>query len=287
MTPAEQYRTLIGRLQVLAEAVLTPQQIMAMTPRDRVAKIVAMTDQEKDDLYKSMTDQEINELLASWPKTPAPAPTTAPPADITPVTPVIPPAATPQAMAQFKNRCEGLLDTLAAHANIWDQQIISRTGVRVVDDPKADMYAMSRYREITIDYGQWHDAPDDVLLWNLGHEVGHIVMNHRGATSPANAGPYAAQQREAAADKYATQLCLSMGLTKAPAFKWANDKKGEFYHQATLMVQNNPEYADDYKLGTHPTLQQRYDAAKAQGFDLSKNNTDQLDRFLAHMSGTA
>jgi hypothetical protein len=287
MTPAEQYRTLIDRLQVLAEAVLTSQQIMAMTPQDRVAKIVAMTPQERDDLYKSMTDQEIDELLASWPKTPAPAPTTAPPADITPVTPVIPLAATPQAMAQFKNRCEGLLDTLAAHANIWDQQIISRTGVRVVDDPKADMYAMSRYREITIDYGQWHDAPDDVLLWNLGHEVGHIVMNHRGATSPANAGPYAAQQREAAADKYATQLCLSMGLTKAPAFKWANDKKGEFYHQATLMVQNNPEYADDYKLGTHPTLQQRYDAAKAQGFDLSKNNTDQLDRFLAHMSGTA
>lgn len=285
MTPAEQYRTLIDRLQVLAEAVLTPQQIMAMTPRDRVAKIVAMTDQEKDDLYKSMTDQEINELLASWPKTPAP--TTAPPADITPVTPVIPPAATPQAMAQFKNRCEGLLDTLAAHANIWDQQIISRTGVKVVDDPKADMYAMSRYREITIDYGQWHDAPDDVLLWNLGHEVGHIVMNHRGATSPANAGPYAAQQREAAADKYATQLCLSMGLTKAPAFKWANDKKGEFYHQAKLMVQNDPANADEYKLSSHPTLQQRFDAAKAQGFDLSKNNTDQLDRFLAHMSGTA
>jgi hypothetical protein len=286
MTPAEQYRTLIDRLQVLAEAVLTPQQIMAMTPQERVAKIVAMTPQEQDDLYKSMTDQEINELLASWPKTPAPAP----PADITPGIPPVTafhPAATPQAMAQFKNRCEGLLDTLAAHANIWDQQIISRTGVRVVDDPKQSMYAMSRYREITIDYGEWHDAPDDVLLWSLGHEVGHIVMNHRGATSPANAGPYAAQQREAAADKYATQLCLSMGLTKAPAFKWANDKRGEFYHQAMLNVENDPKYADDNKLSSHPTLQQRYDAAKAQGFDLSKNNTDQLDRFLAHMSRTA
>jgi len=284
MTPAEQYRTLIDRLQVLAEAVLTPQQIMAMTPQDRVAKIAAMTPQERDALYDSMTEEEIEEMLATWPKTPAPEPTTAPSADITPV---VPPAATPQAMAQFKNRCEGLLDTLAAHANIWDQQIISRTGVRVVDDPNQSMYAMSRYREITIDYGEWHDAPDDVLLWSLGHEVGHIVMNHRGATSPANAGPYAAQQRELAADKYATQLCLSMGLTKAPAFKWANDKKGEFYHQALLAVQNNPEYADDYKLSSHPTHQQRFDAAKEQGFDLSKNNTDQLDRFLAHMSRTA
>jgi hypothetical protein len=188
-------------------------------------------------------------------------------------------------MAQFQQRCEALLDTLASHANVWDQQIISRTGVRVVDDPDADMYAMSRYREITIDYGQWHDAPDDVLLWSLGHEAGHIVMNHRGADSPANAGPAAAQQRELAADQYATQLCLSMGLTKAPAFKWANDKKGEFHHQAQLNVER--KYADDYKLSTHPTLQQRYDAAKAQGFDLSRNNTDQLDRFIQHMSRTA
>jgi hypothetical protein len=78
-----------------------------------------------------------------------------------------------------------------------------------------------------------------------------------------------------------------MGLTKAPAFKWANDKKGEFYHQALLNVQNNPEYADDYRLSSHPTHQQRFDAAKAQGFDLSKNNTDQLDRFISHMSRTA
>lgn len=190
-----------------------------------------------------------------------------------------------QAMSQFRQRCLTLLDTLASHANVWDQQIISRIEVRVVDDEDADMYAMSRYREITIDHGQWHDAPDAVLLWSLGHEAGHIVLNHRGATSPANAGAYASQQRELAADRYATQLCLSMGLTKAPAFKWANDKKGQFHHQAVLNVQS--KYADEYKQSSHPTLQQRYDTAKTQGFDLSKNNTDQLDRFLQHMGRTA
>jgi len=277
MTPAEQYRTLIDRLQVLAEAVLTPQQIMAMTPQERVDKILLMTPQEQDALYDSMTDEEFKELSASF-KVSMPEP----PADISPVTPVIRPAATPQAMAQFRNRCLSLLDKLAAHANIWDQQIISRIEVRVVDDPEESIYAMARYWDITIDYGEWHDAPDDVLLWLLGHEAGHIVMNHRGKGTPQQS-----QQEELNADKYATQLCLSMGLTKAPAFKWVNDKRDEFLYQAKLNVQNDPKNADYYKQSSHPTLQQRFDAAKAQGFDLSKNNTEQLDRFLTHMSRTA
>jgi hypothetical protein len=283
MTPAEQYRTLIDRLQILAEAVLTPQQIMAMTPQERVAKLAAMTPQERDALYNSMTEEEYFELMASSPE---PAQPTTPPANPLVTAGGIREVGTPQALAQFRNRCLSLLDKLAVHANFNDQQIISRIDVRVVDDSKQSALANSQLREITIDYGEWHDAPDNVLLWLLEHEAGHIVMNHYGM-SPETGGPVASQQQEFDADKYATQLCLSMGLTKAPAFKWVNDKRNEFLYQAKLNVENDPKYADFYKQSSHPTLQQRFDAAKAQGFDLSKNNTDQLDRFLAHMSRTA
>ena len=51
---------------------------------------------------------------------------------------------------------------------------------------------------------------------------------------------------------------------------------------------SNPANADYYKnQASHPTYQQRFDHAAQQGFELSRADTDQLDRFLAHMSRIA
>jgi sporulation-control protein spo0M len=49
----------------------------------------------------------------------------------------------------------------------------------------------------------------------------------------------------------------------------------------------DPDNADYFKQSSHPTYQQRFNAAGQQGFELSKADTDQLDRFLQHMSRTA
>ena len=82
-----------------------------------------------------------------------------------------------------------------------------------------------------------------------------------------------------------------MGIAAAPAFKWADDKRdrltkdlvGLRYH---FMTNRDPD-ADSQVQDTHPTHQQRFDAARGQGFDLSKAPTDQIDTLLSHMSRTA
>jgi hypothetical protein len=85
-----------------------------------------------------------------------------------------------------------------------------------------------------------------------------------------------------------------MGITGAPAFKWANDKRDRLHkqsvgtlHQNWLDMMSDPANSERRQQSTHPTYQQRFDAARQQGFELSKVDTDQLDRFLQHMSRTA
>ena len=104
--------------------------------------------------------------------------------------------------------------------------------------------------------------------------------------------PQQLQQQELDADQFATRLCLAMGVTAAPAFRWANDKRDRLnklqavgtLHQNKLNLQNNP---DSQQLSTHPTYQRRFDHAAQDKFELSRVDTDQLDRFTAHMSRVA
>jgi len=266
MTPAEQYRTLVNRL----ESILEDQPAPDTDPGE----------------------------LPGWEDPP----------EYQPLTPIPPPAGAyhtatagssphaqdpaqvQQGMAQLQRRCQSLLYRLSQAAGAYDQQIMSKIAIRVTDDPEDDLYSIVSYSEINVDYSQWNDAPDSVLLWSLGHEAGHICMTHRikGNT------PYQLQQQELAADAFATRLCLGMGITAAPAFKWANDKRDRLsktsspgsLHQYKLDTMANPN-TDSNQQSSHPTYQQRFDAARQQGFELGRADTDQLDRFLQHMSRTA
>ena len=195
-------------------------------------------------------------------------------------------------MAQLQRRCQSLVSKLSAYTTPYNQYIISKITVTVVDDPEDDdLYAYVFQSKIVLDYSQWDDAPDNVLLWSLGHEVGHICLLHhiKGNT------PQQLQQQELDADQFATRLCLTMGITAAPAFKWANDKRDRLnklqavgtLHQNKLKTQNNPANAGSQQLSTHPTYQRRFDHAAQDKFELSRVDTDQLDRFTAHMSRVA
>jgi len=245
MTPAEQYRQLVNRLEAI---------------------------------------QESAPILPSG-KANAPSP-------IEPTNPhAQDPAQRQQGMQRLQTRAQALVAKLAQAARNIEDQIIQLIQVKVVDDPDDDLYSYARYARIVLDYNQWDDAPDDVLTWSLAHEAGHIVMDHRKAKSPQHS-----QEQELAADAFATRICLAMGITKVPAFKWANDKRDRLsklqapgtLHQNKLKQMSNPANADYYKnQASHPTYQQRFDAAAQQGFELSRVDTDQLDRFLAHMSRIA
>jgi hypothetical protein len=259
MTPAEQYRQLVSRLEAILES--TPDA--PLPPQGELPGFADAIDQANAN-------------------TPAAA-----------VPHAQDPAQRQQGMLRLKRRAEVIVQRLATVAGKGhDYALIVNTQVIVVDDPDDDdMYSVARTARVYLDYSQWDDAPDNVLTWSIAHEVGHIVMDHRKAASPQHS-----QQQELAADAYATRLCLSMGISRAPAFKWANDKRDRLQklqsvgtlHQNKLNQMSNPANSDYYKnQASHPTYQQRFDAAGQQGFDLSKTDTDQLDRFLAHMTRSA
>ena len=197
---------------------------------------------------------------------------------------------TAQQRAALKNHCEYLLDQLAVHADPWSQQILNRTGIVVPDKPpetRSDrIYSYAKLREIVVDYDEFHDAPTDVLLFLLGHEAGHVVLYHRGKVSPQ-----VSQQQELDADRFASQLLLSMGINRVPAFEWLNRKKneqGKTYYQDNLDDQRDPANADYYQnQHSHPTYDRRFRAARDMGLELSQPNTDQIDGLLAHMSRVA
>jgi hypothetical protein len=242
--------------------------------------------------YITMTPSDLNrltyrlrQLLETDPAPVDPGWSTVSP---TPPTPTV--THTAEQRATLKAHCEYLLDQLSTHADIWSQQILNRTGIRVPDHPpetRSDrIYSYAKYREIVIDYDEFHDAPDDVLLFLLGHEAGHVVLYHRGKVTPQ-----VSQQQELDADRFATKLVLAMGINRVPAFAWLNRKKneqGKTYYQDTLDDQRDPANAEWYRnQASHPTYDQRFKAAGDQGLELSQPNTDQIDTLLAHMSRTA
>ena len=264
MTPAEQYRTLVRRLDAILEQGLKP-------PSDPPSNPIRLPDNIPEP-----------QSSTSWFPRAATASSSPQQQD---------PAQVQQGMAQLQRRCQSLVSKLSAYTTAANQQIISKITVTVVDDPEDDdLYSYVLRGEIVLDYSQWDDAPDNVLLWSLGHEVGHICLLHH---SKGNS-PQQLQQQELDADQFATRLCLAMGVTAAPAFRWANDKRDRLnklqagtLHQNKLNLQNNPDNAGSQQQSTHPTYQRRFDHAGQDKFELSRVDTDQLDRFTAHMSRVA
>ena len=265
MTPAEQYRTLVRRLDAILEQGLKP-------PSDPPSNPIRLPDNIPEP-----------QSSTSWFPRAATASSSPQQQD---------PAQVQQGMAQLQRRCQSLVSKLSAYTTPYNQHIISKITVTVVDDPEDDdLYAYVFQSKIVLDYSQWDDAPDNVLLWSLGHEVGHICLLHH---SKGNS-PQQLQQQELDADQFATRLCVAMGITAAPAFKWANDKRDRLnklqavgtLHQNRLKTQNNPANAGSQQQSTHPTYQRRFDHAAQDKFELSRVDTDQLDRFTAHMSRVA
>jgi hypothetical protein len=258
MTPAEQYRKLVNRLVTITESPDDPDDLGQL---------------DGWELVDGPLPDEAQGLTAVTPATPDPA------------KPAV--THTAEQRAVLKNHCEYLLDQLSVHADPWSQQILNRTGIVVPDHPpetRADrIYSYAKFQEIVVDYDEFHDAPDDVLLFLLGHEAGHVVLYHRGKVDPK-----VSQQQELDADRFATQLLLSMGINRVPAFEWLNRKKneqGKTFYQDNLDDQRDPANAEWYRdQASHPTYDRRFKAAADQGLELSQPNTDQIDNLLAHMS---
>ena len=251
MTPAEQYRTLIDRLQVLEDGTdqwtYTNDQPMAQQPPRQPVEIPP--DQNR---YPP-------KALGIFPTT--------------------------QFREQFKDHCLGIIKNLSRYVGPTEKQILDIIRVTVTTDPRDQVYALARTGDIVIDYVAFCDAPDNVLTFLLAHEIGHIVMGHHSKVTPQ-----VSQQQEIDADDYAIQLCNAIGITKAPVFTWLHRKKDELGRtefEDYLDWDLDPANAETIKNSTHPSYPVRFDNAAKQGLKLSKANTDQIDTLLSHMSKMA
>jgi len=275
MTPAEQYRTLVRRLDAILEQGLKPSTGYGLKPS------------QDPDSGPDPNPSSTYELTTTKPKQQH-APKTQPGVH------ALDPAQLQTAMAALKSRCDTILQKFmkveqqrSAPQPSERQAILSGVDIKVINNPWEGLNAWAgESPDIRVDFNQFDDAPDNVLTFLLAHECGHVVMDH---TQP-DLSPQQNQQQEFDADSYAVDMCLAMGIAQAPAFAWLGRKKDELGrtdYETVMRWQNDPANAERYRNATHPTHQQRFDAAARQGFKLSQVNTDQIDTLLSHMSRTA
>ena len=184
----------------------------------------------------------------------------------------------------FELRCRSILSKLASLVEPEDRGVISTVDIWISSNPAdADkIYSSPKERVVVVDQEEFADAPVEVLIWLLAHEVGHIVMNHRDKISAQQS-----QQQELDADDYATRLTLKLGINKVPVFTWLGRKKdalGRTELERRRAAERDPSLQDFWKDRSHPTTDQRQQRAGQQGMELSKANTDQIDQLLKHMA---
>jgi hypothetical protein len=186
---------------------------------------------------------------------------------------------------KFYYRCMSVLKKIAGAAPAEDQAVIAGIDVVISTDPDdaQEIYALTNTLEVVIDPEEFSGAPAEVLIWLIAHEVGHIVMNHKGSrTIPAQQS----QQQEKSADDYATRITVKLGITKVAVFTWLGRRKdqlGRTDHEHLQKLERDPRNADYFKYtARHPTTDMRIKSAGELGMELSKINTDQIDALMAH-----
>jgi len=186
---------------------------------------------------------------------------------------------------KFYYRCMAVLKKIASQAPPEDQAVIAGIDVMISMDPDdaREVYALTDDLQVVIDPEEFSNAPAEVLIWLIAHEVGHIVMKHRGSRKiPAQQS----QQQEKSADDYATKITLKLGITKAAVFTWLGRRKdqlGRTDHEQLQNLERDPTNADYFKNDArHPTTDNRIKSAGELGMELSKTNTDQIDALMAH-----
>jgi hypothetical protein len=126
---------------------------------------------------------------------------------------------------------------------------------------------------VDIDITVFWDAPDDVLAFWIGHELGHIALHYRTSMDQWDKDePQVQQQREFDADAFGIILAQKLGYSKAPALSF-------IYHKKSALDQANQQ-----TLTSHPTPNQRMGRARANGFYLSKSGIDQMNTLLTHLA---
>jgi hypothetical protein len=137
--------------------------------------------------------------------------------------------------------------------------------------------AFSSGWDLNMDAEEFHDAPIEVLILVMAHEIGHIIYGHtfQDPKAPPLTIPQE-QQEEYDADQFAINIMKRIGITKVPVWTWLRRKKND--------LEQFKQRQDAAPPGSWPTYNQRSDQARKLGVELTKINTDQIDQALQHMA---
>ena len=185
-----------------------------------------------------------------------------------------------QTVAQFTDRVSAAVEMIAQKAGPNYQKIIRNIPVKITNG-SATHKAMAAGDDLYIDAEEFYDAPADILMFVLAHEMAHIIFDHSWVRDP-KAPPLTVQQeqqQELDADRFALDIMKKIGISKIKVWTWLRRKKDDLEAYKRRQEAAAP-------LG-HPTFNQRSDQARRMGVELTKINTDQIDyaiQQLQHMA---
>jgi len=124
--------------------------------------------------------------------------------------------------------------------------------------------------KINISERVYNGAPNEVLLWTIAHEYGHLVDGRFGTSSKARGG-------ETYADDIANAICVKLGVTKVPVLKWMwRFYQGEYKKSIAPSNTTTPTWLQDPAY--HPTGRQRINRAAEFGIEMSKLSPEDMQQ---------
>jgi hypothetical protein len=171
----------------------------------------------------------------------------------------------------FTTRANGVLETIARNADPRYQRAIRKIPIKIMNVAPKDT-AFAQGDTLNIDANEWWDAPDEVLLLVMGHEVGHILFGHSFRPAGTVVTIQQDQQEEYDADDFALEIAQKLGIKKIPVWTWLRRKKNDLEEYKRRQESSPP--------GPWPTFKQRSDQALGVGVELVRANTDQIDHAL-------
>lgn len=127
-------------------------------------------------------------------------------------------------------------------------------------------------RTINIDLTVFWDAPEATLAFVIAHEIGHFILDHQEYDQIT---PEQSRREELDADRFAVNLCKSLGYNKAQVFKFIHQQEEEYRYYNTLSKSLN---------NAHPSFDERIQDARRKGFQLSRGGIQQLNTLAQHLA---
>jgi len=177
-----------------------------------------------------------------------------------------------QTVSNFTTRARDTIETIAQNADPKYQRAIRKMPIKILNgNPSNPAYVQGD--TVHMDAEEWWDAPSEVLLFVMAHEVGHVLFEHgiRWPWTPP-ATIQSDQQEEMDGDKFALQIVKKLGIKKIPVWTWLRRKKNDLEEYKRRQESSPP--------GPWPTFKQRSDQALGFGVELVRANTDQIDHAL-------